>query len=313
MPKTVGKAVGAAGRSTAKVARPRQHEIDTMALREVRMHLPAAWVARNVESDYGIDLEVEPFIAGNSRGDLLLLQVKGTDSDLGADPWPFQMKVSGLVYAERFLVPVLLIVQPVGRNAMARFLWMQEYIRTVLDAEKPKWRNQQSVRLWLPTGNEFVSDEKRLLFIAGAPRRAEAFGQLARLAHEMAVSYSRWLMLRDAASLAVVRDQLAEVLALDALFGDSTWSWGQSMRFFHLEPAMRRFEMLLGEREVGGDLVPGLNEEYARDVEDRDELIRDIVRSELRLLPEQLGAMVSIGFDHSLGRTLWVTSGSHDF
>jgi hypothetical protein len=138
-----------------RTPRPRAHEIDALAMRIVARVLPPAWVARTISSDYGVDLEVEPFQKGTSLGDLLLFQVKGTERNFPAGkPWRFSMKSKGIVYAERFIVPVILIICPVRAEPdQFRFLWLQDYVSVVLDEEKPNWRLQGSVTLEIPVRN----------------------------------------------------------------------------------------------------------------------------------------------------------------
>lgn len=55
-----------------------------------------------------------------------------------------------------FIAPVLLIVCPVeNMNNSIYYLWLQEYIKVVLDYEKPEWRNNKhTVRVSIPSENK---------------------------------------------------------------------------------------------------------------------------------------------------------------
>jgi hypothetical protein len=283
-------------------------------MREVAAQLPPAWVTRPVHVDYGIDLEVEPFETGHSRGDLLMLQVKGTDKALRTDaPWPFSMPVNGLKYALRFVVPVLLVVQPVARGRPGRFLWLQEYVSVVLDPTKPSWRTRKTVTVKIPAHNALASNLPRLLHIAAAPRRTEDLGQLARLAHEVGHHYARWTMLGREDDLRVVRALLDEVVGLDSLFGDSGWAWGRSIRVLPIEPAIRKVNMLLDGHEIDVNELPGVNVQYLRSADDPQQVLRNLLQADLELLGNQLSAIVATAFDRKLKQTLWLTSGDHDF
>lgn len=202
-------------------------------MRKVPRALPAAWVERRLGADYGVDLEVEPFHAGRSLGDLLLLQVKGVDRDLPADePWNFAMRTKGIVYAERFVVPVLLAVCPVNATTDSfRFLWLQEYASVVLDDTNPEWRSQGSVTLTLPARNTMPDDanKQRLLYIAAHPRRQRDLARLAHLAHEYKFEASGWFEEQDPNQLQRMNHLLQAALQLDSLFGPYGWPWSRMM------------------------------------------------------------------------------------
>ena len=63
--------------------RPRAHEIDSQARRQVPGSLPAEWEHRELTGrDYGIDMTVEIFESGEATGRYLQLQIKGTGSSV---------------------------------------------------------------------------------------------------------------------------------------------------------------------------------------------------------------------------------------
>lgn len=213
------------------MARTREHVIETETRRIVVSLLPAdQFVERDQsERDYGVDLIVECFDAGEPSGAYLLFQLKGTDN---LPPAPdaksiaFDLEVKRLRRAERFITPLLLIWCPVqAEHRVFWFLWLQEYIRVVLNNEKPKWREQETVRLHIPVENLVSTANeqslRRLRHTANHPRRLEQFGQLARITHEAPFVWD------DPSKLLLLFE---EALRLDAIYGDPRWDWGRFQR-----------------------------------------------------------------------------------
>ncbi|HWU16494.1 MAG TPA: DUF4365 domain-containing protein [Devosia sp.] len=61
--------------------RPRSHQLEDISRRRFRDLLPAAWVCRDKDQDYGVDLEVEVFDPdGSATGHTFNVQLKATDS-----------------------------------------------------------------------------------------------------------------------------------------------------------------------------------------------------------------------------------------
>jgi tetratricopeptide (TPR) repeat protein len=64
--------------------RPRSHQLEDISRRRFRDLLPAAWVCRDKDQDYGVDLEVEVFNQeGIATGHTFNVQLKATDSLAG--------------------------------------------------------------------------------------------------------------------------------------------------------------------------------------------------------------------------------------
>ena len=62
--------------------RTQQHRVDTLAMKKVGIALGEDLLIRSMEErDYGVDAMVELF-DGKSVGQMLFLQVKGTDSEI---------------------------------------------------------------------------------------------------------------------------------------------------------------------------------------------------------------------------------------
>ncbi|WP_257455617.1 DUF4365 domain-containing protein [Archangium lipolyticum] len=306
------------------MARTRQHVIETESRRIVASLLPAErFVERDqTERDYGIDLSVECFDAGEPSGAYLFFQLKGTD-----DPSPpadaksiaFDMKVNSLKRVERFATPVLLVWCPVQAVPQRFwFLWLQSYIRVVLNYENPGWRNQETVRLHIPVENVIPDANghnlRRLRHIAGHPTRVEQFGQLARLTHEAPFIWE------DPAKLGPFFE---ECLRLDAIFGDTEWRWAKDQRGV-VEKGLRACQIALRGidptddelREIGWVLsdkkivVPG-GPPKAEDLtwQDRWKFLAYAAQHCAQLLLN----MVAVYFDDRLRHTLWKTEGDHDF
>jgi len=122
--------------------------------------LPDAWEPRLLSGrDYGLDMAVEVFDGGRPTGDLLFFQVKGTQRPIRERDHFIYVDVPTrtLHYAELFdAVPVLLAVCPTQAAAPLFYsLWIQEYIRVVLDIDRPNWRDGNStVRVCVPASNK---------------------------------------------------------------------------------------------------------------------------------------------------------------
>jgi len=275
------------------------------------------------ERDYGIDLSIECFDDGEPSGSYLLIQLKGTDDPDPTDASltiPFDFEVKSLLRVNRFATPVLLIWCPVQAEPhKVWFLWLQSYIRVVLDNEKPNWREQQTVRLHIPVENVIPDEEgqsyRRLRHIANHPSRVEQFGQLARLTHEAPFKWD------DPAKLAPL---FQECLQLDAIFGDPNWRWATFQRgvvekglqaceialdgFDPTDEQLKQIGWVLSER--GAPKVEGAPPHP----EDLDwEMRWEYLGFAARHCAQLLLNMVAVYFDDRLRYTVWQANGEHDF
>lgn len=307
------------------MARTRHHVIETETRRIVPSLLPAErFVERDqTERDYGIDLAIECFDSGEPSGAYLLLQLKGTDNpapDSSTKLIPFDFEVKSLRRVERFVTPILLAWCPVQEEPRRFwFLWLQEYIRVVLNNRKPSWREQTTVRLHIPSDNMVsVKDEiilRRLRHIANHPQRLEQFGQLARLTHEAPFVWD------DPAKLYPVFE---EALNLNAIFEDTEWTWGKRQRrvlemgLLACEIALRGIDPTDDElRKIGWMLETDPEKKMAGGpplaqdltVEDRWDFLAYGAQHCARLISN----MVAVYFDDKLRFTLWETEADHDF
>jgi hypothetical protein len=164
-----------------------QHEIDTTTIRRVVQILPISWVIRELsERDYGIDLFVEIFEdsgldknghkVSESSGAIFQAQLKGTDSaitPLRNGKISFQLSKSFMLYAERFSTPFFLFYIDVSSTkGKAYFLWIQRYVKDVLDFNSPTWRTdqQESYAVHIPPSNEIKLGLDKIKKIALRPR-----------------------------------------------------------------------------------------------------------------------------------------------
>lgn len=310
------------------VARTREHQIETESRRIVASLLPAdRFVERDqTERDYGVDMTVKCFDPhGEPTGHYLLLQLKGTDRGApskGAMTVPFDMSVRTLRRSERYITPILLVYCPVREMPVCfYFLWLQEYVKVVLDIETPDWRQQQGIRVHVPCDNR-IPDIRQLArwhHIAAHPARLADFGQLARIAHEV-----RWHIDAPDKLLKLFH----EARGLNAIFDDSAWEWGQMERENVERGAMACQWWLagtipddyqlasLGWRFEAGQQIwrdawrvsPPSNPQSLVDSERRG-----LLHSSYEHSAQTLSTAVAIYNDYRMRHTVWRTVGDHEF
>lgn len=164
-----------------------QHVTDTRAIKRILTALPDYWVIRELtERDYGIDLFVEIFehsgvdVHGNhtysSTGSVFHAQVKGTNSPVSFRSdgrISFQLSKKAMLYAETFSTPFILLIADLSNDhAEIYFLWIQRYIRDVLDCSTPDWRTmeQKSFAVGIPPHNKLSMARAKIEYIAARPR-----------------------------------------------------------------------------------------------------------------------------------------------
>lgn len=303
-----------------RAMRPPAHQVETLARRKVPLALPPEWEDREVSGrDYGIDMIVEPFESGDPTGTFLLLQIKGIQKTLEcpSSGLRFDVPVQNLRYSELFIAPVLLAVCQVHVDPPAFFyLWLQEYIRIVLDCDKPGWRrNRRTVCVKIPVENRMPGGEERLRHIAKYPRRLFDWVQVARIQHELQYMIQPDTDLTDWTNIEKAVMLLEEVRDLRGTFGDRTWAWARSMREDFLEPAIRVGRILSRGRPYTSRDVQSVRGRLAMSdgvIEDQDET-EVLLRHQLACAVMQLGSFLATANDHELSRTLWAIRGDHDF
>lgn len=301
--------------------RPEAHEVDTLARRQVPRVLPASWEHReSTGRDYGIDMTVELFESGNATGAFLLFQIKGTRSEIDCDitKFAFDVPVRTLKYSELFIAPVLLVICPVETEPpIFYYLWLQEYIRIVLNHDNPNWRsNKVTVRVKIPIENRMPGKEGHLAFIANFPRRIFDWSQVGRIQHELQWEVS-WLSDNRQLDREVIQKILGlfeEARDLPGIFGDSNWHWAQFMRRHFVEPGIRAAKLLLRGGPYTRMEVESMEpQKIVADIELDQELLQFLIRSQLRSSAQQMSAALATGNDYGLKRTTWQVAGDHDF
>ena len=87
--------------------RPREHVLETLSRRAFERLVPATWVVRAVDEDYGVDREVEIFEEGHATGLTFKVQLKGSDRTAAAGA-SRRVKTDTLGYWKSLDVPVLI-------------------------------------------------------------------------------------------------------------------------------------------------------------------------------------------------------------
>ena len=168
--------------------RTQQHRVDTLAMKKVGIALGEDLLIRSMEErDYGVDAMVELF-DGKSVGQMLFLQVKGTDSEI--KPLVSNRGVVALggfprktlLYAEQFVYPFIVAYTSVQQGAKdpspVYFLWLQRHIERVLDVQEPDWRSDAQTTLTLHIPSKQIDPKEGLKKLA---LRAQCESQNMRL------------------------------------------------------------------------------------------------------------------------------------
>lgn len=87
------------------------------------------WIARKMDKDFGVDLEMELVANGIVTGQYVKLQIKGTRNYKVIDnKIKFRIGNDFLKYCDECRVPIILVLVDVA-NDRGFYLWVQEYIR----------------------------------------------------------------------------------------------------------------------------------------------------------------------------------------
>lgn len=242
--------------------RSESHEIDTGARKLVPLSFPNEWEHRELTArDYGIDMIMEIFKDGAPCGAYLPLQIKGTSKEIDdtISTISYDVPVNTLKYSELFVSPVLLVLCPINDKQQRSFyIWLQEYIRIVLNYDNPDWReNNDTVRVHIPTSNVISSRIENILWISAHPKRQEQFIKLANLSFTLRDKLGILLLMFEENEdltdikkiLSQIKDQILIVLDLDAIFGDKKWDSTQIVKNKILIPNLEIIESILNDTE----------------------------------------------------------------
>ena len=150
-----------------------QHEIDSEACKYVSMSFDRTWEFRDLTGrDFGIDKIAERYDNSYATGELLLLQIKGTEKEINETDPKFSLETKTLIYAEMFSAPFLLIHCSISKPNNIYYLWLQEYIRVRLNYENPTWKNQEHNMVYFPKDNILGSAKSKghLNYISKFPK-----------------------------------------------------------------------------------------------------------------------------------------------
>ena len=152
--------------------RSRNHILGEQAINFLQQYIiPDEWVIRQMNPDYGIDLDVELFDYECGQcvtlGEHLFMQVKGTETpiygklrsgDRKIDVIKYKLEVSELELVKKMgsAFPVLLIVVDLSKNC-AYQICLNDYIKLVLPKQNPNYKNQKSVVIYIPLENEVLA------------------------------------------------------------------------------------------------------------------------------------------------------------
>lgn len=168
-----------------------QHIVDTKAIKAVFNAFPDHWVIRELtERDYGIDLSVEIFVKiGQDRhendiydasGAIFHIQIKGTCNPIHLTKEStvnYSIGKDSLFYVEKFNTPFFLIRADVSTSdGELYFVWLQRYIKDVLDTKDRFWRESsetKTITITIPNKNIVRSRICKIEKIAFRPKYIE--------------------------------------------------------------------------------------------------------------------------------------------
>jgi hypothetical protein len=106
--------------------RPYAHVLGELGERFVISHLPAEWITRQINYDYGLDLNVERVENGHVTGKNFSVQVKAVENRSSTRSHvAVRLKVSTLAYMKERPEPVLLVLY-VHKDKEAYWIWAHE-------------------------------------------------------------------------------------------------------------------------------------------------------------------------------------------
>lgn len=225
------------------------HEIDTQARKIVPIALPRQWEYRDVTGrDYGIDMELEIFEEKNATGQVLLFQIKGTEKGIVFQDGlaSFDVPTKTLIYSERFVTPFILAVCPINNeNQIFYYIWIQEYVKSVLDFDNPDWRNNKTTtRIKLLENNIMPGNEKHLSHISHFPQRLYGACEVARILHNLRYTLDGEPRPCDYQEAA---EELQKVLHIPGYLSNQ-WKHGEFIQSQYLLPALLAAQLLAAQR-----------------------------------------------------------------
>jgi len=114
------------------------------------------WIARKVDKDFGVDIEMELVDHKKVTGQYVKVQVKGiTKYQIIDRQIKFRVKTNFLRYCNECRVPIILVLIDINKN-IGFFIWVQEYLRI----RKTDIITYKSANVLVPSTNDFANGLK---------------------------------------------------------------------------------------------------------------------------------------------------------
>lgn len=171
-----------------------QHEIDMEACKAVSSLFGRTWELRDLTGrDFGIDKIAERFENKFATGELLLLQIKGTQHIIDNSNPRFSLDTKTLIYAEMFSTPFLLLYCSIAEPQKCYYLWLQEYIRVKLNRDNATWRKQATNTVYFPKDNILGSpkSDPHLRYISKFPKYKDSWVEYFTAIEDLCISLPR--------------------------------------------------------------------------------------------------------------------------
>ena len=135
-----------------------EHQLEYESILALRNLLPSKWIVRDINPDYGIDIEIIIVEGENVTNQVLWLQIKSTASIKPYDDIvSLQIKTKNLKYYEGCRTPVIILYYIKSENIFY-YLFAQEYIKEKLSVDNPNWRRQKTITLKFPINSKLETD-----------------------------------------------------------------------------------------------------------------------------------------------------------
>ena len=142
-----------------KIKRDRGTQLENKALSAFKDFIPEEWELQEIKPDYGIDRILIFFDEYDEiTNKTIYLQFKSTKSTCQSSQITYRIKTKYLNYYENNRNPVILIfyLEP---KKIFYYIFIQQYIKEILNQENGNWRNQKTVTLKFKEGSILESPE----------------------------------------------------------------------------------------------------------------------------------------------------------
>lgn len=138
--------------------RPYAHEIETLS-KALLLDFFSIWVCNELLSDYGLDFAITIVENETISTNNFFVRLKGTNSiKILKDFVNYDLGTRYLKLYKENVIPIILILFDIT-SKQGYWIIMQEYIREILEPNKPNWENLQVVRIKIPIQNKLTDLE----------------------------------------------------------------------------------------------------------------------------------------------------------